>query len=96
MEVVSKKMKRVLHKHRNMKNCYWCGSVPHMLNYGDIIYNIARHQWFGSTENLQSHHQQAVDKGDEQTVDFDADMSVSSTLKASGVNYKSVCMGAKK
>ena len=67
-----------------------------MLNYSEIKYRIARFQWFESTVNNHSHDQKATEKGDEQTVDFDADMSVSSTLKASGVNYKSVCMGAKK
>ena len=65
-----------------MKKCYWCGSVPHMLNYCDIIYNIARYQWFGCTENLQSRHQQAIDKGDEQTVESDAYVSLSHTKKS--------------
>ena len=54
-----------------------------MLNNCEIQYNIARYQWFDRTVNVQSHHQQEKDKGYEQTVDSDADVSVSST-KTSG------------
>ena len=54
-----------------------------MLNNCEIKYTIARYQWFDRTENVQSHHRQSKDKGDEQTVDSDADVSVSS-MKTSG------------
>ena len=44
MEVGNKinKMRQVLHKFRNMKKCYFCGSGTHMLNNCEIRYIIAR------------------------------------------------------
>ena len=54
-----------------------------MLDNYDIKDKIARYQWFDRTGNLQSHHQQEKYKGDEQTVDNDTCVSVSST-KTSG------------
>ena len=38
-----------------------------------------RYQWFYRTGNLHIHHQQAVDKGDEETVEIDTSVNVSST-----------------
>ena len=49
-----------------------------MLNNCDIKDTIARYQWFDRTYNVQSHHQQEKDKGNEQKMDSDADVSVSS------------------
>ena len=85
MEVVSKvnRVKRVFHKHRNMKNCYFCGSGTHILNNWEIKDTKSRYQWFDKTGNVQIHHQQAEYKGSEQTGDSDTDVSVSST-KTSG------------
>ena len=54
-----------------------------MLNNCDIRNKIERDQWFYRTGNYQSCHQQAEYKGYEQTVDSDADMSLTST-KTSG------------
>ena len=63
--------------------CYWCGWVMHILNHCEIKETIAIDHLFDRTGNLHSHQQQAADKGDEQTVESDADVSVSST-KTSG------------
>ena len=54
-----------------------------MLNNCDIRNIIARYQWFNRTVNVHSHHQQAAYKWDEQTVEIDADVSVS-IMKTSG------------
>ena len=78
-----------------MKKCYCYGSEKHMLNSCEIRYRIARYQRFDRTVNVHSHHQQAAYKGDEQIVEINADVSVSST-KAAGAYYKSVFMGANK
>ena len=53
-----------------------------MLNHCDLRDMIARDQWFGRTLNFHSHHQQSVDKWDEQTFESDADVSVFSTKKS--------------
>ena len=49
-----------------------------MLNNCKIGYRIAIYHWFDSTVNVHSNHQQAADKGDEQTVEIDAHVSESS------------------
>ena len=54
-----------------------------MLNNCEIKCTIERDQWFDSTGNVQSFHQQEKNKGYEQTVDSGADVSVSS-MKTSG------------
>ena len=54
-----------------------------MLKNCEIKYMTARDQWFDRTGNVPSHYQQVKYKGDEQTVDSNAYMSVSST-KTSG------------
>ena len=98
MEVVSEinQMKRVLHKHRNMKKkCYCCGSGTHMLNNFEIKYMIARDQWFERTVNVQSYHKQAKEKGYEQTVNGDVDVSVSSTKKSVWSRLQNTLHGGK-
>ena len=50
-----------------------------MLNYCDIRDRIARYQWFNRTGNVNSNYQQTADKGYEQTVGSDVDVSVYST-----------------
>ena len=52
-----------------------------MLNNCDIRDTMARYKLFDRTGNVHSHHQQASEKGDEQTVKIDADASVPSTKK---------------
>ena len=47
-----------------------------MLNNCDIRNIISRYQWFYRKVNVQSHHQQASDKGYEQTMESDVDVSV--------------------
>ena len=54
-----------------------------MLNHCEIRDKTARDQWFYSTVNEHSNHQQAAEKGYEQIVESDKDLSVSST-KTSG------------
>ena len=54
-----------------------------MLNNSDIRDMISREQWFDRIVNLNGRRQQAADKGDEQTLEIGADVSVSST-KTSG------------
>ena len=44
---------------------------------------ISKDTWFNRTDYVHSHHQQDEDKGYEQKVEMDADVSVSST-KTSG------------
>ena len=51
----------------------------HMLNSFDIRATIERDQWFDRTGNIHNHRQQAADIGCEQTVESDADVSVSCT-----------------
>ena len=67
MEVVNEinVMRQVLHKHKNMKKCYFCGSGMHMLNNGDIRDTIERYHWFDRKGNVHSNHQQISDKDDE-------------------------------
>ena len=55
-------------KRKNMKKFYCCGSGTHMLNNFEIKDTIEKDQCFYRTLNLHSNHQQASDKGDEQTV----------------------------
>ena len=45
MEVASEtnRTRRGFHKHRNMKNCYCCGSGTHMLNHCYIRDTITRY-----------------------------------------------------
>ena len=85
MELVNKinQMIQVLHKLRTMKKCYCCSSGIHMLDNCDIRGGIAIDRWFYRTGNSHSHHQQEAYTGDEQTVEGDADVSLSST-KTSG------------
>ena len=54
-----------------------------MLNNCEIKDVIAKDQWFYSTGNEHSNHQQAAEKGYEQIVKSDKDLSVSRT-KTSG------------
>ena len=49
-----------------------------MLNNCKIRDTIARYQWFDRTVNMHSRQQQSADIGDEQTVESDAYVSVSS------------------
>ena len=65
--------------------CYCSGSVTHMLNNCEIKDMITRYQWLDRTGYVKIHHQQVKYKGDKQTVDIDADVSVSSK-KTSGWN----------
>ena len=49
-----------------------------MLNNCDIRDAISRDQWFDITVDVHSRHQQSAYKGDEKTVESDADVIVSS------------------
>ena len=49
-----------------------------MLNNYDIIDTTERDQWSYRTGNVHSHHQQEAYRGDEQTMESDAYVSVSS------------------
>ena len=64
MEVVNEinVMRQVLHKHKNMKKCYFCGSGMHMLNNYDIIDTIEIDQFSYMTVNGRSHRQQEAYK----------------------------------
>ena len=67
-----------------------------MLNNCEIGDTMARDKRFYRIGNVQSNHQQETEKADEQTVESDTYVSVSSTKKAAGADYKSICMGANK
>ena len=47
-----------------------------MLNNFDIRYSIARDKWFDRKKNVHIHHKQEAYKGYKQTVEIDADVSV--------------------
>ena len=81
MEVVSKinKIKLVLHKHRNKKNCYGCGSGKNMLNNHEIRDTIERYKCFDRTGDIKNNYQKEECKGNAQTVDSDTYVSVFST-----------------
>ena len=67
-----------------------------MLNNCDIRNTIARYQWFNRTVNVQSHHQQAAYKWDEQTVEIDADVSVYIMKKSGWIGLRIILHGRKK
>ena len=77
------KIRRVFHKQKNMKKCYFCGSVTHVLNICEMRDIIARYKWFDRTRKVHSHHKQSSNKQDEQSVESDVDMSVSNTKTSS-------------
>ena len=54
-------------------------SGMNMLNNCDIIKTVARDQWFDRTVNAHVHHQQVAYKEDEQTVEIDTEVILSST-----------------
>ena len=56
-------IRRVFHKYRNMKKCYFCGSGTHMLNSCKIRDTISRYPWFDSIGNVHSRLQQEAENG---------------------------------
>ena len=66
-----------------------------MLNKYDIRDTEARDQWLDRTGNVYSHHKKAIYKGDEQTVESDADASVSSTKTSGWIGLQIILNGIK-
>ena len=97
MELVSEIniMRRVFQKHINTQKCYCCGSGMNKLNNCEIIYTIVRYQWFDRTGNVHSFHQQAPDKGYEQTAESDTYVSMPSKKTRGWRGLKIIFHGSK-
>ena len=67
-----------------------------ILNNCEIRYTIARYKWFDMTGNVHIRHQQALYKGDEQTVESDVYVRVSSTKKVGWGRFQISLHGKKK
>ena len=67
-----------------------------MLNNSGIKNTIARDQWFDRAVNVQSRHQPKKRKMGEQTVDSDANVSVSSTKTSGWSGSQIIFHGSKK